>query len=36
MAKDLATPTQLKAMTSLLWSGAIDAARSKTRRKRVA
>ncbi|QEN12559.1 DJ-1/PfpI family protein [Mycolicibacterium sp. ELW1] len=34
MAKDLATPTQLKAMTSLLWSGAIDAARSKARRKR--
>lgn len=34
MAKDLATPTQLKAMTSLLWSGAIDAARSRRRRKR--
>ncbi|MEZ0358874.1 DJ-1/PfpI family protein [Mycobacterium sp. SA01] len=34
MAKDLATPTQLKAMTSLLWSGAVDAARSKARRKR--
>ena len=34
MAKDLATPTQLKEMTELLWSGAIDAARSRSRRKR--
>jgi transcriptional regulator GlxA family with amidase domain len=34
MAKDLANPTQLKAMTSLLWTGAIDAARSRGRRKR--
>jgi putative intracellular protease/amidase len=32
MAKDLAQPAQLKAMTSLLWAGAIDAAREKRRR----
>ncbi|KAA0110669.1 DJ-1/PfpI family protein [Mycolicibacterium sp. P1-5] len=34
MAKGLANPTQLKAMTGLLWTGAIDAARSRARRKR--
>jgi putative intracellular protease/amidase len=32
MAKEVARPTQLKAMTSLLWTGAIDAAREKRRR----
>jgi transcriptional regulator GlxA family with amidase domain len=32
MVKDLAQPAQLKAMTSLLWMGAIDAAREKRRR----
>jgi len=34
MAREVATPTQLKAMTGLLWTGAIDAARSRARRKR--
>jgi len=34
MAKDLASPTQLTAMTSLLWTAAIDAARSRRTRKR--
>ncbi|OYN77698.1 DJ-1/PfpI family protein [Mycolicibacterium sphagni] len=34
MAREVATPTQLKAMTSLMWTGAIDAARSRSRRKR--
>jgi transcriptional regulator GlxA family with amidase domain len=34
MAKEVATPTQLEAMTGLLWTGAIDAARSRTKRKR--
>lgn len=29
MARDLAKPTQLKAMTSLLWTGAIEAARKQ-------
>jgi hypothetical protein len=35
LSKDLVNPTQLKAMTSLLWTGAIDAARSRRRRRRV-
>lgn len=34
MAKDLAKPAQLKAATSLLWSGAIEAARSRNRRRK--
>jgi len=34
MAKDLANPTQLKAATSLLWSGAIEAARSRRQRRK--
>ncbi len=34
MAKDLAKPTQLKAATALLWSGAIGAARSRRRRRK--
>ncbi|AQT78658.1 glutamine amidotransferase [Mycolicibacterium litorale] len=34
MAKDLAKPAQLKAMTTLLWTGAIEAARSRGGRKR--
>ena len=35
LSKDLVNPAQLKAMTSLLWTGAIDAARSRRRRRRV-
>jgi transcriptional regulator GlxA family with amidase domain len=31
MAKDLAQPAQIKAVTALLWKGAIDAAREKRR-----
>jgi transcriptional regulator GlxA family with amidase domain len=35
MARDLANPTQLKAMTSLAWTRAIDAARARRKRGRV-
>jgi transcriptional regulator GlxA family with amidase domain len=35
LSKDLVNPAQLKAMTSMLWTGAIDAARSRRRRRRV-
>ncbi|HEY7054745.1 MAG TPA: DJ-1/PfpI family protein [Mycobacterium sp.] len=35
MAKDMATPTQVKAMTSLVWEHALDAARSRRRRRLV-
>ncbi|MBI3216095.1 MAG: DJ-1/PfpI family protein [Mycobacterium sp.] len=35
MSKDLANPAQLKAMGSLLWTAAIDAARTKRKRRRV-
>jgi hypothetical protein len=34
MAKDLAKPTQVKAATALLWSGAIEAARSRRQRRK--
>lgn len=32
MARDIAQPTQLKAMTALLWTGAIETARQKRKR----
>jgi putative intracellular protease/amidase len=35
MGKELASPTQLKAMSSLVWNHAIDAARNRRKRRRV-
>jgi transcriptional regulator GlxA family with amidase domain len=35
LSRDLVNPAQLKAMTSLLWTGAIDAVRARRRRRRV-